>query len=40
MQVKGKPLKTFVNGKLVMDEGEIVSDSGTGQTVRNRFILM
>jgi len=40
MQVKGKPLKTFVNGKLVMDEGEIVAESGTGQIVRNRFILM
>jgi dihydroorotase len=38
MQVKGKPLKTFVNGKLVMDEGEIVSDSGTGQTVRNSLV--
>jgi len=40
MQVKGKPLKTFVNGKLVMDEGAIVSDSGTGQTVRNSLVLM
>ena len=25
IQVKGKPVKTFVNGKLVMDEGEIVA---------------
>jgi dihydroorotase len=30
MRVKGKPIKTFVNGKLVMDEGEIVTESGTG----------
>ena len=40
MQVKGKPLKTFVNGKLIMDEGEIVSNPGTGQIVRNRLVLM
>jgi dihydroorotase len=33
MQVKGKPIKTFVNGNLVMDEGEIVAESGIGQTV-------
>jgi len=39
MQVKGKTVKTFVNGRLVMDEGEIVAESGTGQIVRNRFIL-
>jgi dihydroorotase len=38
LQVKGKPLKTFVNGKLVMDEGEIVAESGTGQIVQNRSI--
>ncbi len=38
MHVKGKPLKTFVNGKLVMDEGEMVSESGTGHVVRNRFV--
>jgi len=30
MCVKGKPVKTFVNGKLVMDEGEIITESGTG----------
>ncbi len=33
-RVRGKPVKTFVNGKLVMDEGEIVADSGTGQIIR------
>ncbi|MFH1364196.1 MAG: dihydroorotase family protein [Candidatus Aenigmatarchaeota archaeon] len=35
MHVKGKPVKTFVNGKLVMDEGKIVAESGSGQIVRN-----
>jgi len=33
-RVKGKPIKTFVNGQLVMDEGEIVAEPGTGQIVR------
>jgi len=33
-KVKGKPLKTFVNGQLVYDEGEIVAKPGTGQIVR------
>ncbi len=33
-KVKGKPVKTFVNGKLVMDEGEIVAKHGTGRTLR------
>jgi dihydroorotase len=32
-KVKGKPIKTFVNGQLVMDEGEIVAKPGTGQIV-------
>jgi dihydroorotase len=32
--VKGKPVKTFVNGQLVMDEGEIIAKPGTGQIVR------
>ena len=40
MHVKGKPVKTFVNGKLVMDEGEIVAEPGTGQIVRNKFALI
>ena len=35
MRVKGKPLKTFVNGKLVMDEGEIISEQKTGNIVRH-----
>ncbi len=33
-KVKGKPIKTFVNGELVMDEGEIVGKPGTGHIVR------
>jgi dihydroorotase len=32
--VRGKPVKTFVNGQLVMDEGEIVARPGTSQIVR------
>jgi len=39
VQVKGKPVKTFVNGQLVMDEGEIVAEPGTGQTVSTQFFL-
>jgi len=33
-KVKGKPIKTFVNGRLIMDEGEIVAKRGTGQIMR------
>lgn len=33
-KVKGKSLKTFVNGQLVYDEGEIVVKPGTGQIIR------
>jgi len=33
-RVKGKPLKTFVNGVLVYDEGEIVAKPGTGRIIR------
>lgn len=32
-KVRGKPIKTFVNGQLVIDEGEIVAKPGTGQIV-------
>ncbi len=32
--VEGKPVKTIVGGQLVMDEGEIVADPGTGKIVR------
>jgi dihydroorotase (multifunctional complex type) len=33
-QVQGKPVKTFVNGLLVFDEGEIVAKTGSGSVVR------
>jgi len=32
--VKGRPVKTFVNGRLVMDEGEIVAKPGDGRVIR------
>ncbi|MEM0095154.1 MAG: dihydroorotase family protein [Candidatus Bathyarchaeia archaeon] len=31
--VKGKPVKTFVGGQLVMDEGEIVAGAGCGEII-------
>jgi dihydroorotase len=33
--VEGKAVKTFVNGKLIMDEGEIVANAGSGSIVRS-----
>lgn len=33
-KVKGKPVKTFVSGQLVMDEDEIVAEAGTGRIIR------
>lgn len=33
-RVKGRPVKTFVNGTLVADEGEIVAKPGSGRIVR------
>jgi dihydroorotase (multifunctional complex type) len=33
-EVTGKPVKTIVNGVLVMDEGEIVAKSGSGKLIR------
>ena len=35
--VKGLPVKTFVNGVLVMDEGEIVAKPGVGRIIRRKF---
>ncbi|MEM3956324.1 MAG: dihydroorotase family protein [Candidatus Bathyarchaeia archaeon] len=32
-RVKGKPVKTFVNGTLVMDEGEIAAKPGDGKII-------
>jgi len=34
LSVKGKPVKTFVGGRLVMDEGEIVAEAGSGGVIR------
>ncbi len=33
-KVYGRAVKTFVNGQLVMDEGEIAAEAGIGQVVR------
>ncbi len=33
-RVKGKPIKTFVNGTLVMEDGEILAKPGTGKIIR------
>jgi len=33
-RVKGKPVRTYVNGQLVMDDGEIVSKPGSGEVIR------
>jgi dihydroorotase (multifunctional complex type) len=33
-KVRGKPVKTFVNGQLVMDDGEVIAKPGTGQIIR------
>jgi dihydroorotase (multifunctional complex type) len=33
-EAQGKPVKTYVNGKLVMDEGEIVAKAGSGMVLR------
>jgi dihydroorotase len=33
-RVRGKPVKTFVGGRVVIDEGEIVAKPGTGRVVR------
>ncbi|MCW3986248.1 MAG: dihydroorotase family protein [Candidatus Bathyarchaeota archaeon] len=37
-QVKGMPVKTFVNGLLVMDEGEIVAEAGVGRVLRRQAL--
>jgi len=34
--VEGKPVKTFVNGKLIMEEDEIVADAGSGKIIRRK----
>jgi len=32
--VEGRPVKTFVNGQLIMDDGEIVAKAGSGKIIR------
>jgi len=32
--VEGKPVKTFVNGQLIMNEDEIVAEAGSGKIIR------
>jgi dihydroorotase len=34
-QVEGMPVKTFVNGQLVMDGGEVIAKKGTGRLLRS-----
>jgi dihydroorotase (multifunctional complex type) len=34
-EVIGKPVKTFVNGVLIMDEGEIIAKPGSGRVIQN-----
>jgi dihydroorotase (multifunctional complex type) len=33
-EVRGRPVKTFVNGRLIMDEQEIVAKAGSGEIIR------
>ncbi len=36
-EVTGKPVKTYINGRLVIDEGEIVAKPGTGTVLRREI---
>jgi dihydroorotase/allantoinase len=33
-EVQGKPVKTFINGCLIMEDGEIVAKPGSGGVLR------
>jgi dihydroorotase len=33
-EVQGKPVKTIVNGQVIMDEGEIIAKAGSGSIIR------
>jgi len=37
-RVRGMPVKVFINGLLVMDEGELVAEAGTGRILRNQTL--
>jgi len=34
LSVEGKPVKTFVGGRLIVDDGEIVAEAGSGEIIR------
>ena len=34
LSLEGKPVKTFVGGRLIMDEGEIIAEAGSGEIIR------
>ncbi len=34
LSLEGKPVKTFVGGRLIMDDGEIVGEAGSGEIIR------
>jgi len=34
LSLEGKPVKTFVGGRLIMDEGEIVAEAGSGEIIQ------
>ena len=33
-EVQGRPVKTFVNGQLIMEDQEIVAKAGSGRVIR------
>jgi len=37
-RVRGMPVKTFVGGRLVMDNGEVVAEAGVGRILRSRAL--
>lgn len=37
-RVRGMSVKTFVGGRLVMDDGEVVAEAGAGRILRNRAL--
>jgi dihydroorotase len=39
-RVRGVPVKAFVGGRLVMDEGEVVAEAGVGRILRSRAFAM
>ena len=36
-EVEGKPVKTFVSGQLIMNDGEIVAKAGSGRIIRGKY---